>query len=88
VTESRPENSRTCEIEQDLQKAGVPVIVSLSEAARVTGKSPDLLARLARDGTLSATKGATAHGSTGHWRVTRRDLAIYIAGGSAGEVEK
>lgn len=77
---SHPSSTLACEIDSDLAHAGTPVLLSLRQAAAISGKSVDLLAKLARAGVLRASRGATTRGDTGHWRVTRRDLSAYLAG--------
>ena len=67
-------------LEQDLRNAGVPLVVDLATAAKIAGKSPKALANLARDGVLHAARTPSSIGR-GHWRVTRRALAAYLAGG-------
>ena len=69
------------EIERDLQSSGGPPGISLHQAAALAGKSADQLARLARAGILRAARSASASGFGGHWRISRRALAEYLAGG-------
>ena len=67
-------------IEEALRRDGVPVVLSLAEASRVTRHHPEVLQRLCRRGVIEAVRTPTPSGATGRWRVTRASIATYLAG--------
>jgi hypothetical protein len=69
-------------LESELVQSGVTPVLSLRQAAAISGKSAAVLARLARGGVLTAHRTPSLQGP-GNYRITRHDLARFLAGEEA-----
>ena len=66
-------------LDEDLARQGVPAFLPLRLVSEITGKSPEVLARLARAGALRACRTPSLRGR-GPWIVRRADLAAFLSG--------
>lgn len=69
-------------LDEELAREGIPIVLDLRQAAKVVGRSPEVLARLARAGALRASRTPSVNGQ-GPWIVRRRDLAAFLLGEGA-----
>jgi len=71
------------DIEHEFRRDGVPLLLTLPAAAGIIGCHPDTLRLLIRQGRLQAVRPAGILRS-GHYRILRHQLAVYLSGGDVG----